>query len=302
MTKKSIPQSEKRYIESVAKLFDPARTGVPTLFLKSSTDEGVIRNGGRNGARFAPQSLLSTLKRFTLVEKLEQKVFKEVEVSDQLLEQENFEKAQAEEARKIFQLISENRQSSFYHIGGGHDHIYPLLKAISGIYEKVLVVNIDAHADTRTDDAPNSGTPFRQFANEQGKNFTLIQIALNPFANSFSTLSKLETSTQDVVWRNEITKEKVAALFSTIKESVDESTACIFSVDADALSGAEVPGVSAVNPNGISLQELIEIWNSFQQIKKVHPTIIGIYELNPLYDSLASISMRTLANFIFESL
>lgn len=302
MTKNSIPQSQKRFNESVATLFAQDRIGIPTLFLTSSSDEGVIRNGGRNGARFAPKSFLSTFKRFALTKKLESKAFREVEVSDQLLEKENFEKAQAEEGRKIFELLSGHRKSPIYHIGGGHDHIYPLLKAVSMLFNRVIVINVDAHADTRTDEHAHSGTPFRQFSRDQGHNFTLVQLGLNPFANSITTLSGLEGGTQKIIWREELKKEKIVSLFSELNLSIDAKTAVIFSVDADALSGHEVPGVSAVNPNGISQRELKEIWSAFQEIKLQHPPIVGIYELNPLYDSLASISMRTMASFVFESL
>jgi formiminoglutamase len=302
MTKNSISQSQKRFNESVAKLFDSERTGPLTLFLTSSSDQGVIRNGGRNGSRFAPQSLLSTLKKFTLTEEMANLAFREVEVSDQLLELVDFKKAQEEEARKIYDQIRNHPKSPLYHIGGGHDHVYPLLKALSHIYPKIIVINIDAHADTRTDDDPNSGTPFRQFCVERGENFSLLQIGLNPFANSFSTLSNLECSTQKIIWRKELTKEKVSEQLKTIRNLIDEKTAVIFSIDADALSGSEVPGVSAVNPNGISLQELQEIWTAFRGIGIHHPAVVGIYELNPIYDSISSISMKTLATFIFESL
>ncbi|MFP5387174.1 MAG: hypothetical protein ACLGHN_13935, partial [Bacteriovoracia bacterium] len=68
MTKPSNSQSLKRFQESLGHLFSSDTGKKKCLILKSSSDIGVIRNGGRNGARFAPQSFLSTFKKFSQCE------------------------------------------------------------------------------------------------------------------------------------------------------------------------------------------------------------------------------------------
>ena len=80
------------------------------------------------------------------------------------------------------------------HLGGGHDHIYPLLRALSAQNDRITVINIDAHLDTRTDDLPHSGTPFRQFARERGcnkVNFDPIRDPI-PFSNASNNFRPLE--------------------------------------------------------------------------------------------------------------
>lgn len=300
MTKPSISQSQKRYQESVSALFSKNTSDMNhCLFLKSSSDTGVILNGGRNGSRFAPQSLLATFRKFSQDHDIKEVSFSEVEVANQELEEKDFGAAQTVEAGKIKNELSRFR-GSIWQIGGGHDHIYPLLVALSPNYKKVIVINIDAHADTRTDSTHHSGTPFRQFSEMFSGEFHLFQFGLHPFANSFSTLSPLEKGKTYELFKTEMNPAKVGGIFDQIKSLIDADTAVVFSLDADAMNGYEVPGVSAVNPDGFSRKELLSLWKHYRDLPLKHAPIAGVYELNPLYDTLASISMRTIASFIFE--
>ncbi len=303
MTKPSISQSQKRFQESVGALFSKSASGVgaPCLFLKSSTDIGVIRNGGRNGARFAPQSFLSTFKRFSQNKTLSELAFYDFEVANCEEEVLDFHSAQKKEAERISAILKGHPSSRICHLGGGHDHIYPLLTAMAGAFEKVIVINIDAHADTRTDEDFHSGTPFRQFSNEFTGEFYLYQIGLHPFANSFSTLSPLKNGEGMTLWKKEMNLNSLTHFFEYIKKAMSPRTLVVFSLDADALVGSEVPGVSAVNPGGLTRSELWEVWELYRKLPLGHLPVMGIYELNPLYDTLSSLSMRTIASFVFES-
>lgn len=300
MTNQTFTQSQKRFQESLGSLFD-SEAEKTCLFLKSSTDQGVIRNGGRNGARFAPASFLATFKKFTQTERLRSESFLEMEVSDDYLEKSDFRDAQKEESGKIRLAVSQYPEARVVHIGGGHDHVYPLLKALSHNYKKVIAINIDAHADTRTDENPHSGTPFRQFASEFQGEFRLYQIGLHPFANSFSTLTNLEKGFHDILWMKDVSKEELEKVFGKISGEVTPETLVVFSIDADGLSGFEVPGVSAVNPAGLSRKQLLEIWDKYASLPLNHSPVLGIYELNPIYDTLAAVSMRTMGSFVFET-
>lgn len=288
-------QSQKRFSESVASLFKEGSTP-DVVFLKSSSDWGVMRNGGRNGARFAPQSFLTFFKRLTLTESMRKMVFLDQEVSSQNLEKEDFNQAQILETKAIEALFKQHNLSTFIHIGGGHDHIFPLLSSLHS--KKIIVVNIDAHADTRVDDEAHSGNPFRRFAKNHPQ-FELYQIGLHPFANSLSTLQQLEQGTMKILWRSEFSENSLKHFFEQIKSQITEDTKVIFSLDADALDGSIIPGVSAVNGAGLGLKDLKLIWNEYKKIT-THAPIIGIYELNPIYDTLSGLSMRTMAGFVFE--
>ena len=298
MTKPPITQSQKRSFESLAAKFGPfdgTNQESELIFLKSSSDIGVIRNGGRNGARFAPQSFLVAFKRLTQDEHSQKFAFKEVEVSSAIEEEEkDFHEAQNLEAGRIQKAVSE--KSWICHIGGGHDHVYPLLKALSQNKKKVIVINVDAHADTRDDESHHSGTPFRQFSEEFSGEFHLFQVGLHPFANSKSTLANIK---MNILWKNELSEAEM--FFKGIEKLVTSETLVVFSLDADALDGSIVPGVSAVNGNGLQMRELEKLWSQYVKLVP-HKPILGIYELNPVFDTLSMMSMRAMAAFVFGTL
>lgn len=303
MTKQANPQSLKRNQESLASLFKLESSSPHVLFIKSSTDIGVERNGGRNGARLAPRSLLSSFKKLTKDSRWEDKVIHEFEVAEEELEKSDFISAQITEAEKIAKLLKESPTSMVCHLGGGHDHVFPFLKALFKQFSRVIVINIDAHADTRTDSAYHSGTPFRQFSEVGKDEFHIYQIGLHAFANSLSTLSSLTPAHSHVIWRKDLSdKNKITAAFKSIASLITDKTAVVFSLDADALDGPHMPGVSAVNGSGLSISELELLWKEYLKLPLAHPPLMGVYELNPVYDSLSMLSMRTVANFIFESL
>lgn len=303
MTKQPISQSQKRIQDSLGSLFLPEGSkNCDFLFLKSSTDIGVQRNGGRNGARLAPQSFLSYFKKLNKKPSLEHTKFFAVEVASEELELSDFHASQKTEAAQILAALKDSPKAGICHLGGGHDHVYPLLTALGETHKKIIVINIDAHADTRTDTDFHSGTPFRQFASEFSGEFTLYQVGLLEFANSASTLSPLPRGMSHILWKHELTlTDKVQAFFHQIKHKIDTDTVVVFSLDADALNGADMPGVSAVNGDGLSRAQLTQVWQLYQSLGFSHRPILGFYELNPVYDTLSMLSMRTLATFLFET-
>ncbi len=103
------------------------------------------------------------------------------------------------------------------------------------------------------------------------------------------------------LWRNDFSEHSLELFFKKIESSIDDQTFVFFSLDADALIGSEMPGVSAVNPGGLTRKELLHVWKCYKKLSMSHLPAIGIYELNPLYDTLSSFSMRTVASFVFES-
>jgi formiminoglutamase len=302
MTKQPITQSQKRFKDSLASLFRPEEASpCDFVFLKSSSDIGVQRNGGRNGARLGPQSFLSYFKKLNVGKAFENKIFQETEVSSENEEKSDFHQAQKAEALRINHIIQTTRPSFICHLGGGHDHIYPLLSALAPDYDKVIVVNVDAHADTRTDSDFHSGTPFRQFADEYKGEFHLFQIGLLELANSKATLSPLNKGNFKILWRHELNEvEKLSNFFKSIGAHIDSKTVVVFSLDADALNGSDMPGVSAVNGNGLTRAELNNIWKLYRELPYTGKRILGFYELNPVYDTLSMLSMRTLGSFLYE--
>ena len=285
---------EERKKSQLSSLVSEEVSTAKVLFLTSSSDWGVVRNGGRRGSRFAPQAVTNVLKKMISVSPALSLYFEEVSCS--AAEEADFVRAQGESVRCIKDVGRQFHGNTIFHIGGGHDHIFPLLMSVKD--EKAIhVVNIDAHLDTRSDSIAHSGTPFRQFADIYRGHFRLTQLGIHPFANHPSSYEHLSAdmvvfSPDDLLGSEEDLEKKISFCR-------DELT--VLSLDCDGLAAENMEAVSAVNPAGLSLSCVRKIFNcyrKFEQEKKIY----GIYEYNPLFDNLSQKGAKALASLIYNAL
>ena len=270
------------------------------IFLSSPSDMGVRRNQGRPGARHAPECLLYQFKK--LNHHLKTNSFSVHNISQQIAEQKDFEKAQEQDIEGIFKLIQKN--PNFIHLGGGHDHVYPLLSAIEKLdqFENILIINIDAHLDTRIDNKHHSGTPFRNFDEKSNKPFFLYQYGIHNFANAPSTQTPLKNHKMFVSEISSIKEFKENDVLDKINQQcpfeIDKNTFTLISLDCDALHSSYMQAVSAVNHHGIGLGHCLELIKATKSLKT--KLGFGIYEFNPIYDDIAGSSARSIAYLMHE--
>lgn len=270
------------------------------LFFKSSSDIGTIRNFGRRGSNFAPEAILAIVKKLALHNS---ESWSDIEIAKPELELESFEHAQSEYA-KAFSTAHQSypKAKKCIYLGGGHDHVYPLLKAMNEKSKKIKVINIDAHLDTRTDTFFNSGTPFRQFANEFHGQFELIQLGIHDFANTKTTMNELGRAREVVATYDDL--KNLTHNFSNNRKlfermiPYDHEALYLFSLDADALDSGIMEGVSAVNHRGLPYHFVEEILAYAQDVLKTKH--FGFYEYNPVYDNLSQKGARALASLIYR--
>ena len=291
-----------RHLESLAPLFTDDYTQKLPLILSSPSDVGVRKNLGRNGTRFGPEAILSNLKK--LQNHLSVNGIAVHTVSDQVSERINFESAQKQEQKKIEEALTSNSFPRKIHLGGGHDHIFPFLAALAHQQRQIIILNLDAHCDTRIDDNHHSGTPFRNFDELKPKDCHLIQIGVHNFANSVSTLENLNFIKQSLLFKNNFTdtellnqvREKLSSL------SIEKDAIFIISLDADGLSSQEMEAVSAPNHNGFGHGLVRSLIFELKQNYSHHEQAFGIYEYNPIFDNLSQKGSRLLASLIYEFL
>lgn len=282
-----------RVSESISHFFTSDLEKAQNLFLLASCDKGVRRNYGRAGARFAPEAIINNFKKFANTTDFH---FAKFEVS---APNEKFEVAQKEQTKNITPFI--HNQKNLIHIGGGHDHVYPFLMAFNEAPEKnIVIINIDAHLDTRVDDEHHSGTPFRNIDTDLDKNITLIQYGIHDFANSRSTKTDLVKTKQHVLSFEKL--KTITNFFTRLPDEiltkflVQEDTIVIISLDVDAIEAGSMPAVSAVNPEGIPLGHIADLINYTARTSyKCH---LGIYEYNPIFDDLSQKGSRAIASLI----
>jgi len=257
--------------------------------LTSSSDIGVQRNFGRIGSRFASKTIISELKKLSSIKNLKLQV---EEVSSQSYEKENFDSSQENEALKIFSFL--NKRKSTIHLGGGHDHVYPLLKALEKKYKKLFIINIDPHLDCRKESLNHSGTPFIQFLNESTSDSRLLQYGIKNYANTSSNFNSIRNLEQITILP-EHASLSTNYLWQNFAKDLEDSF-FVISLDCDVLEN--FPAVSAPAHQGQSFQEIrnfiLDSYESFPNIA------LGIYELNPLYDDLANSSSRKMASLIHD--
>jgi formiminoglutamase len=300
-----------RESESLAPILNESEefSNTKDIIFTSSSDVGVRRNKGRNGARFAPKAIVNTLKKFNNHTRDQESSIQIIEVASQESESLEFEKSQTESSLKIQNHLQQNTTANIIHIGGGHDHVYPLLLAIekSEHIKNMLIINIDAHCDTREDSIKHSGTPFRDFSNSSTKPFHLIQYGVQPQANSKTTFKPFKKGTIEYIYLDQV-KKKSKNYSTTIEEliisspfEVDDSTAILISLDCDAIDGSQMQAVSAVNGNGIPLPHIHDLIKQVKAISST-PLYFGIYEFNPVYDNINQVGSRSIASLIYNFL
>lgn len=276
----------------------PAQADI--LFLKFSSDIGTIRNFGRRGSLFAPEAILNIVKKLAVHNLLK---WSDLEIADTSEERKNFNVSQDQIVDRLKStLINQVRTQKFIYLGGGHDYIYPTIKTLNHFAKKIVIINLDAHLDTRTDKEPNSGTPFRQIANEFEGELEIVQLGIHDFANSVSTMSNLPNG-KEVVATYEDVRFGTRDFTETDKflERVipfQEETLYFFSLDADVMEAGIMEGVSAVNHRGLPYDFIEDVLlYSIDVLKCQH---FGIFEYNPVYDNLSQKGARSLASLVYQ--
>lgn len=269
----------------------------PRKILGAPCDLGVRLNGGRPGARFAPQALEAVLKKMTPPGHWQNAPLfaQHFRPSSQNLE---LSQRQAEQTQFLGQLIQGSHSFELVHLGGGHDHILPLMRALSDPELGLCVLNLDAHLDTRIDPFAHSGTPFRQFAEETNTPFHLIQVGIHAYSNPSENYLPLANAQMDI-WPS-LEREKLQDWVRNIHQQGPCSNApLLLSLDADGLSASVMEAVSAVNHDGLNLDEVKELIHWAIEVNS-EKRCFGIYEYNPIYDNLSQKGARALASLIYE--
>ncbi len=250
---------------------DIVLVGVPT-------DEGVRRNKGRIGSRFAPREIRRALYRLALNPRIHD--LKILDLGDVIV-RETLEATHEAVKDFVRQLLSDEKIVVV--LGGGNDISYPNCSAMSEVFGKDIgVFNIDKHYDVREMTPRNSGTPYRMLLEEQKINPALFyELASEPFANSRIYKEYLEKIGAHVVELNELRKNGISQFVRKTLEHLNTS-AIFWGFDMDAVRASDAPGVSAPSPTGLHSEEIIEL--AIAAGSDPRSKVLEITEVNPRYD------------------
>lgn len=253
------------------------------VILGCPQDEGVRRNGGREGARLAPDAIRQEFYRLTPFG-IHHKIcdLGNLELRNSLEETHdaltNITKKVLEDKKKLIVL------------GGGNDISYADGRAMSEVFGagNWLGVNIDAYFDVRADVERSSGTPYRQLLEEKLiRPDYLYEIAYQPQYVSPVYYRYLQNLGVNMVSADQIRSRETADL--ELRELMrqkfirhSESLTAFFAFDLHAIRSSDAPGTSVPSPIGLRSGEFLNLVQF--AAKLVNTKLIEFTEVNPNFD------------------
>lgn len=255
--------------------FSPSSSGIALIGFEC--DEGVKRNRGRPGAVQAPDILRQALANMASHQGHERLV----DMGSVYVEGTDLEAAQ----RALTDAVVECQQAGMRTLvlGGGHEtawaHGRGVLDAFP--YERVAIINLDAHLDLRKADQATSGTPFRQLAHycdERGREFQYACLGVSRAANTLALWYEAErlnvTLVEDLHFRRDA--------LSSLEKVLAQADRVYLTIDLDVLPAGEMPAVSAPAALGIPALDLLPVIEQICRSGKLQAA--DLVEFNPQYD------------------
>jgi formiminoglutamase len=258
--------------------FGPVASPAPgtAVIVGFPQDEGVRRNGGRVGAAEAPDEIRRWLYRMVAVEGRRGVVdLGDVVVSRDL---ESDQLALAEVVGDLLRL-----RAVPIVLGGGHEAAFGVYLGHALAGPDVGIINLDAHLDVRPADGGlgHSGSPFRQAMEHAtplpGPRY--VCLGAQPFSVSRAHLDYVRSRGGKVFWRDDVE----GRLLDHLAREAATMPSVHLSIDADVVTAAEVPGVSAPNPAGLTGVEVIKGAKLAGSLSNV--VSLELVEINPRLDA-----------------
>ena len=172
-------------------------------------------------------------------------------------------------------------------LGGGHETAFGHYLGYAALQRPVAVINIDAHLDVRPclDGKGHSGTPFRQMLEHPtqplpGRRY--VCLGAQPQNLSREHLHYVESHGGAVRWAADVEAD-LAESFARERDRLTAAGCAIYlSMDADAVRVADVPGVSAPNPAGLSGAAVLACARAAGKSPQV--SSFELVEINPVHD------------------
>jgi formiminoglutamase len=268
------------------------RDGLPDLqagrpvLIGFPQDEGVRRNHGRPGAAAAPAAIRTWLYRLTpwdAVHAVDLAALRLLDVGDVRIVG-NLEDSQRALAEVVAAILRIGAVPII--LGGGHETAYGHYLGYVLAGRDTAILNLDAHLDVRPypGDLGHSGSPFRQ-AHEhparplRGDRYAVL--GAQPHAVSREHQNYVQRQGGVIRWASEV-RGRLETVFRQECERLAHDCSVYVSLDADVARQADVPGVSAPNPLGLSGSELV----ACAAVAGASPMVSSfeVVEINPSFD------------------
>jgi formiminoglutamase len=282
------------------------RPGIALLGFAS--DAGVSRNHGRPGAVEGPAALRRALANLAWHGNDDARLY---DAGDVRCLDDALEEAQSAYADRLAGLL---RDGHFViGLGGGHEIAWA---AHSGLerafaadprFERLGVLNFDAHLDLRRPESAGrgtSGTPFLQIAEARaarGLDFRYLCVGASEAANTPALFDRARALGVTIVTDLEAAQPEISL---QLQRFIEASSAVYLTFCLDVLPPAVAPGVSAPAGLGVALHRAVTLLkDALAACGHGRPgsklLLADIAELNPRFDPDGR-TARTAARLVYE--
>lgn len=260
----------------VASNFD-AYGEAQVVILGCPQDDGVTRHGGRAGAESAPTEIRRQLYRLSTTGLRNLRI---LDLGD-IVSQTRLEATLALQQQWVQQMLEDGKR--VITLGGGSDLAYPDCSALSLVAPHMMAINIDAHFDVCADTTYSSGTPFRQLLEEAYiRPQLLCQIGYQPQVNSPVHEQYLRDRGTNMCSLRGLREMGIDLTFKRMLRNKNKFDAIFWAFDLDSVRGADAPGVSSPNCDGLTADEFCRIAEIAGKDDRTR--VIEFVEVNPACD------------------
>lgn len=243
------------------------------------------RNGGRAGAAEAPDEIRNWLYRLTPGDPVSDRDLTHRPPLDagNIRIAGDLEQTQTALAEVVAGVL--NAGAVPVVLGGGHETVYGVYLGYVAARQAVGIINIDAHLDVRPTfgGKGHSGSPFRQALEHPALPLGRYAcLGAQPHATSREHLRYAHERGCTVRWHDELRPSLAHHVAVEGERMAGMDLAVHLSIDADAVSMADVPGVSAPNPVGLPGSEVIGAARLAGAAAEISG--LDVVEINPRFD------------------
>lgn len=267
------PSDEPR-IGHVVKALDDTVRAEDLVLIGMCNDLGVRENGGRAGAAEGPSALRRALAKMSAHVLGARSLFDAGDLGAEL----GYDTMFGEASDLVAGALSAG--AVVVMVGGGHDCAFATYRGIRLAGLEPAVVNVDAHLDVRPTHAPSSGNPFYRMLEDGLSSLTEVGLLRAINAPSHVEYARRKGATLSFFDPPATEQDQVDAAEAAFARA--GARALQLSVDLDAVNQAHAPGVSWLNPVGLSAGTVRRIaWSA----GRAGARALDLMELSPRNDT-----------------
>lgn len=253
-------------------------------FIGFNSDEGVIRNLGRDGAKQGARYIRKEFANLPVTFGEQVAIY---DAGDIECVDGDLEDAQ-EQLKRAISLILNHKLFPIV-LGGGHElafgHYNGIVDYLKGS-KNLGIINFDAHFDLRPHaNGGSSGTMFAQIADAckaQSREFSYMCLGVQASSNTISLFKKADELGVTYIMGKDFIEPNFPSITSTIDEFVGKHDSIYFTLCSDVINASFAPGVSAIQPFGMNAEVVLSFIKHIFRSKKV--VSFDVAEVSPRFD------------------